>query len=210
MNTPPVDDNDTRPAAGTPMRKSPVLSASAIAIAMNPAVVAKFPALALFSDLRASSGDLKEPNAITEEQIAHLLLSDVHLGDKSALRAAVSDSIGAGELSNQLIREFGADGLAMANYMKLPISAEILKEQGLSNNAADMGQTVCGPQSSPTGRLNVSGPDPQYFPGTKEAIEQSRCREEALAKGGVPFIDIDFSSIEAATFATWGSEPASK
>jgi DNA polymerase I-like protein with 3'-5' exonuclease and polymerase domains len=47
---------------------------------------------------------------------------------------------------------------------------------------------------SPTGRLTTSNPDLQYFPGTPQALAQSRRLKAALAQGNFPLID--FSSIE--------------
>jgi hypothetical protein len=48
---------------------------------------------------------------------------------------------------------------------------------------------------SPTGRLNVSEPEQQYFPGTPQAEAQKRRMREALAKGH-PIQFLDFSSLE--------------
>lgn len=47
---------------------------------------------------------------------------------------------------------------------------------------------------SPSGRLNATDPDPQYFPGTKQALAQSRRMKAALAQGDFPLLD--FSSFE--------------
>ena len=50
-------------------------------------------------------------------------------------------------------------------------------------------------QPSPTGRLTTSAPNEQYYPGTPQALAESRLRREALAQG-VSLINVDFSSLE--------------
>lgn len=50
---------------------------------------------------------------------------------------------------------------------------------------------------SPTGRLALSKPEVQFFPGTPEALAQSRkLRAARDAAGAHRFIDFDFSEIE--------------
>lgn len=47
---------------------------------------------------------------------------------------------------------------------------------------------------SPTGRLTISEPEVQHFPGTAQDLAQRRRMKAALAQGNLPLVD--FSSIE--------------
>ncbi len=50
---------------------------------------------------------------------------------------------------------------------------------------------------SPTGRLSQSEPEPQFFPGTPQALAQSRKLKQArAARGADAFIDLDYSHLE--------------
>lgn len=53
---------------------------------------------------------------------------------------------------------------------------------------------------SPTGRLSISEPDRQYFPGTPEALAQRSRMKAALAQGNHIFMDFsgDFDKAETA------------
>lgn len=59
--------------------------------------------------------------------------------------------------------------------------------------------------SSPTGRLSVSEPNKQYFPGTPEAIaEERKLRAARQAMGDNPkFFDTDLSGLELRALASY-------
>lgn len=61
---------------------------------------------------------------------------------------------------------------------------------------------------SPTGRLTRSEPEVQFFPGTPQALAQSRKLRAARDAAGASFIiDLDFSETEARALSALAGAP---
>jgi len=61
---------------------------------------------------------------------------------------------------------------------------------------------------SPTGRLTQSEPEMQYFPGTPQALAQSRRLKAAVAQNNESLLARDYSALEARVLADYLKSPA--